>query len=115
MITIVLPTIFFVRSSSKETHYNFIRKEIGKPDEFAIRKEDESDLESRDVLLLTYNSMKLESFEFLDILRDFAIENNLYVDIFDHELKMSKGLWYDEGVAWVEHKNIEFPKYLKIR
>src|SRR5690554_579017 len=88
---------------------DFIKLTIGVPNKSANRKEDKSNPKSGDVMLFTYNSLTLQTFEFLDELRDYVVKNKLYVFIYDHELKMRIGFRYDEEKEWIEQKNIELP------
>lgn len=92
--------------------FDFIESTVGKPDEFAIRKEDEFDPESEEVMLFTYNSMKVADFKFYDELHEFSWRNDLYVSVYDHELKMRKGFWHDEDSKWIKQKDMEFLDYL---
>jgi hypothetical protein len=44
---------------------------------------------------------------------DFAIHNELYVIVYDHDTKSRKGYWYDEDDEWVELENVEMANYTK--
>ena len=44
---------------------------------------------------------------------DFAIENELYVIVYDHNSKSRKGYWYDEEDEWIEQEIVDDVKYPK--
>lgn len=112
MITIV----FSDRISIGRQPFHFTQELIGTPDKFTIRKIDESNIHSGDVLLMTYNSLTIQNFEFFESLRGLVLTKGVRkgVSVYDHEQKIRKSFWPDEEEeGWVEFKKQDVPDFMK--
>jgi len=113
MITIDFNSFWFEQDELKESCIEFIQNILGPSDKLTILKEDENDSESSFSVYFNYSNYQLNSFDFFDELMDFAIHNELYVIVYDHDTKSRKGYWYDEDDEWVELENGEMAIYTK--
>ena len=113
MITIDFNTFWSEQNLLKETCIDFIHNILGPSDRVTIKKDDESDSESSFSVYFNYSKYQLKGFGFFDELMDFAIHNELYVIVYDHDTKSRKGYWYDEDDEWVELENVEMANYKK--
>jgi hypothetical protein len=113
MITIDFNSFWFEQDELKESCIEFIQNILGPSDKLTILKEDENDSESSFSVYFNYSNYQLNSFGFFDELMDFAIHNELYVIVYDHDTKSRKGYWYDEDDEWVELENGEMAIYTK--
>lgn len=83
--------------AAKDSCTDFIETILGPPDKPAVIDEEES-------LLFNYSKYTLTDFEFYDELMDFARETELYVIVYDHDIKTRRGFWFDEYDEWIEQE-----------
>jgi hypothetical protein len=52
---------------------------------------------------MVYEEMKMHDLDVWDELMDLGLENEIYVIVYDHELHLRRGFWYDEEEQdWVD-------------
>lgn len=113
MITIDFNTFWNEQDELKDSCIEYIYSILGPSEKTTISKDDESDPESSFSIYLNYSNYTLNDFNFYDELMDFAIENELYVIVYDHNSKSRKGYWYDEDDEWIEQEignDVKYPK-----
>ena len=96
-----------------ESCIEFLQNMLGPSEKVTISKEDENEPESFFSVYLNYSEYTLKDFSFYDELMDFATENELYVMVYDHNTKSSKGYLYDEDDDWTKQKKGNGDNYPK--
>ena len=50
-----------------------------------------------------YNSsLSINDISSWDELQEYAIENEVYINVYDHNSKKRNGFWYDEDEVWID-------------
>jgi len=96
----------------KDNCIEFTESLIGSTKNLRTLKDDEDDPDSSYLILFDYADYNLENFEFYNELMDFALENEVYIIVYDHDSKTRKGFWYDEEDDWIVQEVEDKPKYL---
>ena len=111
MITITFDTFSTDELELKNKCMRVIPNWIGEPDQI-IEQPDSSDPEGSYAIWFHYKSINMADFEFWTALETFAVKNEKYVVVYDHQNNKRKGYWYDEESEWIE-QDVELPETIK--
>jgi|GEM_PF-2679663 len=103
-ITIDFESGDFEQGSNMEKpveHAAFIKAKVGKG--FTSKTILEEGEENCWINVFFHNpSLSMNDITCWDELGEYANENSLYIFVYDHDLKVRKGYWYDEDQEWVD-------------
>lgn len=112
MLTIEFTSFWPEQQALKQKCLDFMTMQAGDVNRIVVHLEDESDPESSFSLLFHFSALLMDDFSLWDVLRGFAIANELYVLVYDHDSQRRKGYWYDEADEWIVQE-LEKPGYVQ--
>ena len=120
MITIDFNSFWKEDDLLKKSTIEFIKTNIGDPDNVTLWKETKEDPESNYSIFFNFKGFHLHGDKqgyfdpnYWGLLKNFSKINELYVLVYDHNSKIRYGFWYDEDDSWVCQHIGDYKPYLE--